>query len=74
MVGRGTRKGGAGFANDPNNLTPNPFPSGKGNWIVGSNLFSSGKGDRIGGSNPFLNGKGGELLGVTIVSGEGKAS
>jgi hypothetical protein len=29
------------------NLTPNPFPSGKGNQIVGSNPFPSGKGDRI---------------------------
>ena len=28
----------------PDNLTPNPFPSGKGNLIVGRNLFASGKG------------------------------
>jgi hypothetical protein len=26
------------------NLTPNPFPRGKGNQIVGSNPFPSGKG------------------------------
>jgi hypothetical protein len=37
----------------PNNLTPNPFPSGKGNRIVGSNRFPSGKGNRIVGSNRF---------------------
>jgi hypothetical protein len=30
------------------NLTPNPFPSGKGNRIVGSNLFPSGNGNREG--------------------------
>jgi hypothetical protein len=29
------------------NLTPNPFPRGKGNQIVGSNLFPRGKGNRI---------------------------
>ena len=28
------------------NLTPNPFPSGKGNRIGGSNPFPSGKGDQ----------------------------
>jgi hypothetical protein len=43
---------------DPNNLTPNPFPSGKGNQIVGSNLFPSGKGNRIVGSNLSPGGKG----------------
>ena len=32
---------------DAGNLTPNPFPSGKGNRIVGSNLFRNGKGNRI---------------------------
>jgi hypothetical protein len=31
---------------DAKNLTPNPFPSGKGNRIVGSNLFPSGNRDR----------------------------
>ena len=31
----------------PKNLTPNPFPSGKGNRIVGSNLFTSGKRNRM---------------------------
>ena len=29
------------------NLTPNPFPRGKGDRMVRSNLFPSGKGDRI---------------------------
>jgi hypothetical protein len=47
MVGRGTGLAGAGVAGDVRNLTPNPFPSGKGDRIVGSNLFPSGKGDRI---------------------------
>ncbi len=30
----------AGVANDPRNLTPNPFPSGKGNWIVEKGVFA----------------------------------
>jgi len=36
------------------NLTPNPFPSGKGNRSVGSNLFASG--NRIDGNarSPLL--------------------
>ena len=45
--GKEDRKDGAGFEIDPNNLTPNPFPSGKGNRIIGSSLFLSGKGNRI---------------------------
>jgi hypothetical protein len=32
---------------DAKNLTPNPFPSGKGNRNVWSNLFRRGKGNRI---------------------------
>jgi hypothetical protein len=34
----------AGLADDASNLTPNPFPSGKGNRNVG---FPSGKGTKI---------------------------
>jgi hypothetical protein len=30
-----------GSAKDPSNLTPNPFPSGKGNQIVGTRAQSS---------------------------------
>jgi len=33
-----------GIVIDAKNLTPNPFPSGKGNKIVESNLFLSRKG------------------------------
>ena len=36
----------------PENLTPNPFPRGKGNRIAGSSLFPSGKWNRIL-ENPF---------------------
>jgi hypothetical protein len=38
---------------DVKNLTPNPFPSGKGNRMRESNLFPSGKGNRMRESNPF---------------------
>jgi len=45
QVVRVTQKSdGAGVANDPKNLTPNPFPSGKGNRIIGGSLSPSGKG------------------------------
>jgi hypothetical protein len=36
------------------NLTPNPFPRGKGNRIVESSLFARGKGDRIVGKGWML--------------------
>src|SRR5579863_6101703 len=47
-VGRGTGLLGRVLLMNPNNLTPNPFPSGKGDRIVGGNLFPSGKGDKNG--------------------------
>ena len=36
-----------GVANDARNLTPNPFPRGKGDRISGSNLFTLREGNRI---------------------------
>jgi hypothetical protein len=40
------------------NLTPNPFPSGKGNRIGGSSPFLNRKRNRIVVSSPFRCGKG----------------
>ena len=49
------------MAMDAGNLTPNPFPSGKGNRIVGSSLFPSGNGDQ---KNWDLNVRSAETLNV----------
>jgi hypothetical protein len=38
---------------DHENLTPNPFPSGKGNRIAERNLFPNEMWNRIAESNPF---------------------
>ncbi len=48
---------------EDNNLTPNPFPSGKGNRIVWSNRFLCETGDRIVWSNRFLCETGARIVG-----------
>jgi hypothetical protein len=43
------------------NLTPNPFPRGKGKGIVKNKLFPIGKGNRIEENNLFPSGKGNRI-------------
>jgi hypothetical protein len=53
------------------NLTPNPFPSGKGNRIFGGDLFASGKGNRIFGSSHTLLEKGPLIVSLPFPLGKG---